>query len=66
MKAPAGQDKDRLDQIPTALRASPDDVAVLRRFVRQSVRADPQWERLLRELQPSAPISASTTGAHDD
>lgn len=65
-KAPAGPEKDRLGQIPTALRASPDDVAALRRFVRQAVRADPQWQRLLHDLQPPAPISASTTGAHDD
>jgi NTE family protein len=66
MKAPAGPDKDRLEQIPTALRASPGDVAALRRFVRQTARADPQWQRLLHELQAPAPISASTTGAHDD
>jgi hypothetical protein len=65
-KATAGPDKDRLEQIPTALRASPDDVAALRRFVQQTVRADPQRQLLLHELQPQAPISASTTGTHDD
>jgi NTE family protein len=66
MKAPAGPEKDRLGQIPTALRASPDDLAALRTFVRQTVRTDPQWQRLLHELQPPAPISASTADAHDD
>ena len=66
MKAPAGPDKDRLERIPTALRASPDDVATLRKFVLQTVRADPQWQRLLHELQPPASTSARQTGAHVD
>ncbi|HZF81198.1 MAG TPA: patatin-like phospholipase family protein, partial [Rubrivivax sp.] len=61
MNAPAGADKDRLKQIPTALRVGPDDVAALRRFVRQTVQTDPQWQRLLQALQPPAPISAPTT-----
>ena len=66
MKAPAGPGKERLGQIPTALRASPDDLVALRTFVRQTVRTDPQWQRLLQELQSPAPISASTAGANDD
>ena len=65
-KAPAGPDKDRLEQIPTALRVSPDDVAALRRFVRLTARTDPQWQRLLHELQAPAPTSASTTGKNND
>ena len=65
MNAPAGPEKARLAQIPTALRASPEDVAALRRFVRQSVSADPQWQRLLHELQPPAQTTPSTTAAHD-
>jgi NTE family protein len=65
-KAPAGPEKDRLAQIPTALRASPDDVAALRRFVWQTARTDPQWQRLLRELQAPAPVSASKIAIHDE
>jgi NTE family protein len=67
-KAPAGPDKDRLEQIPTALRVSPDDVAALRRFVRLTARTDPQWQRLLHELQAPAPTptSASTTVDNND
>jgi NTE family protein len=65
-KAPAGPVRDRLGQIPTALRTSADDVAALRHFVQQTARTDHQWQRLLRELQAPAPITASTTGVHDE
>jgi NTE family protein len=64
MNAPDGPERDRLESIPTALRAGKEDLTLLRRFVRQTLRADPQWRRLLRDLNPPAPARAIPHG-HD-
>jgi hypothetical protein len=55
-----------LESIPTALRAGKEDLTLLRRFVRQTLREDPQWQRLLRDLKPPAPARAVTHGDDDD
>ena len=65
MNAPAGPGRDRLLQIATALRSGQGDLAALRRFVRQTLQADPQWQRLLHELQEPAPGGAATGVAPD-
>lgn len=66
MNAPAGPGRDRLLQIATALRSGQGDLAALRRFVRQTLQADPQWQRLLHELQEPAPGGAAATGVAPD
>jgi NTE family protein len=42
---------DRLQRIPTGLRIEPDQIAHIRRFVREQLASNPQWQRLLTEIK---------------
>lgn len=66
MNAPDGPDQDKLKGIPTALRSGEGDLAALRRFARQRLQANPQWQRLLRELATSAPGRSTTAETAPD
>lgn len=66
MNAPAGPERDRLARIPTSLRSEEGDVVALRRYARRTLQDDPQWQRLLRDLNPPATESAITERAESD
>ena len=66
VNAPTGPERDRLSRIPTALRSEEGDLSALRRYARRTLQDDPQWQRLLRDLNPPAPGGAVTTGGDHD
>jgi hypothetical protein len=43
--------KDAVQQIPTGLVIKPEQIDLIRRFVRRELELNPEWQTLMRELQ---------------
>jgi NTE family protein len=61
--------REEVKQIPTGLAIRPDQIESIRRFVRRELALNPDWQRLMRELQdglPSATQASASLAAVDD